>query len=89
MKKLRTLLPIIFTLLLIVSCGSSDEPDSPNGRYDWDVIETTLERKTGERTQTKYIVYDKTEEDMHRQKLSFEGRSDKYYGYLYNYTRRD
>lgn len=89
MKKLRTLLPLLFTLLFMVSCGGSDEPNNPNGRYDWDVIETILVRKTGERSSTKYIVYDKTEEYMHIQKVTFEGKSDKYHGYLYIYNKRD
>lgn len=76
-------------LLFMVSCGGSDEPNNPNGRYDWDVIETILVRKTGERSSAKYIVYDKTEEYMHLQKVTFEGKSDKYHGYLYIYNKRD
>ncbi len=75
--------------ILMVACGDSDEPDNPNRRYDWDVIETILIRKTGEHTQTKYIVYDKTDEYMHQQKMSFESQSDKYHGYLYIYAKRD
>lgn len=89
MKKLKIIHPILFTLLFMVSCGSSDEPDNQNGHYDWDVIETILIRNTGERTSTKYIVYDKTEEYMHQQKVSFESKSDKNYGWLYIYHKRD
>lgn len=89
MKKLSTTLAILFMLLFMVSCGGSDEPNNPNGRYDWYVIETILVRKTGERSSTKYIVYNKTEEYMHIQKVTFEGKSDKYYGYLYIYNKRE
>lgn len=89
MKKLRQILPLGVMSILMVACGDSDEPDNPNRRYDWDVIETILIRKTGEHTQTKYIVYDKTDEYMHQQKTSFESQSDKYHGYLYIYTKRD
>lgn len=87
-KKLASFISLSM-LILMSACGGSDEPDNPNGLYDWDVIETIIMRKTGEHTQTKYIVYDKTEKYMHQQKVSFEGKSDKYYGYLYIYTKRD
>lgn len=89
MKKLKQILIFGVMAMFIVACGGSDEPDNLNRRYDWDVIETVLIRKTGEHTQTKYIVYDKTDEYMRQQKMSFESQSDKYHGYLYIYTKRD
>lgn len=90
MEKKLSLFISSLMLIFMSACGSSsDEPNNPNRRYDWDVIETILIRKTGEHTQTKYIVYDKTDEYMHQQKMSFESQSDKYHGYLYIYTKRD
>ena len=89
MKIIQTILPLFFTLLLMASCGSNDEPDCSNGLYDWDVTETVLVRKTGERNSTNYVEYNKTEEYMHQQKISVEGKSNKYYGWLYIYNRRN
>ncbi|WP_290383641.1 hypothetical protein [uncultured Duncaniella sp.] len=87
-KKLASFISISM-LILMSACGTSDEPDSPNGPHDWDVIETTLIRKTSERIQEKYIVYDKTEDYMRRQKKDFESKSNKTYGFLYSYSKRD
>lgn len=90
MKKLRTLLPLLFTLLFMVSCGGSDEPDNPNGLYDWDVTENIIVRETGKfQSQNKYVVYDKTEDYMRQQKESFDNKSNKAYRWQYIYQRRD
>lgn len=90
MKHIVKSLLIATMILLMTACGSSDEPDNPNGLYDWDVTENIITRDTGKfQSQKKYVVYDKTEDYMRQQKQAFDSKSNKEYRWQYIYHKRD
>lgn len=89
MKKLKQILHLGVMAMFMVACGGSEEPDNPNGLFDWDVTENIIVRETGKfQSQNKYIVYDKTEDYMRQQKESFDKKSNKDYRWQYIYQKR-
>lgn len=91
MEKKLSLFISSLMLIFISACGSSsDEPENPNGLYDWDVTENIIIRDTGKfQSQNKYVVYDKAEDYMRQQKQAFDKKSNKEYRWQYIYQKRN
>ncbi len=91
MKNLKHILSILFLSLLLAGCGTdtaSDEPDNPNGLYDWDITKNVINRETGDfQNQFHEVLYDKSESYVIDQKTQFEKQSTKYFRYQYIYKR--
>ncbi|MGM9816016.1 MAG: hypothetical protein ACI304_03035 [Lepagella sp.] len=93
MNKIKSKLSILFTALVmcmaVCACGSDNEPDNPNGLYDWDIDKKVFNKQTGIiESQITEVLYDKSEAYVIEQKRQFEKCSDKYYTFKYMYKRR-
>ena len=66
MNKIKTKLSILFTALVmcmdVCACGSDNEPENPNGLYDWDIDKKVFNKQTGLiESQITEVLYDKSE----------------------------
>lgn len=92
MKNLKHILSILFLSLLLAGCGTdtaNDEPENPNGLYDWDITENVISKEDGKITsQDQYVVYQKPEAYVIALKQNFDKHTTKYYRYQLIYQRR-
>lgn len=87
-KKLSLFISAIM-LMLISGCGGSDEPENPNGVYDWDIMERVYSVETKEIvSRNNYTLEDKTEAYVISLKEDFEKQSTRFYTYRFSYQKR-
>lgn len=91
MKKLICLAIIMLSMVIVTGCGSDskDEPENPNGIYDWDIMERIYEVETNAVIdRNNYILENKTESYVISLKHDFEKKSTKFYKYKLSYQKR-
>ena len=88
-SKVSILLTALVLCMAFSACGSDNEPDNPNGLYDWDIDKKVINKQSGLfESQIKEVLYDKSEAYVLDQKGQFERCSDKYYAFKYMYKKR-
>ena len=90
MKKVKSILSILWLSTVLAGCGSDDKPDNPYEVFDWGVTKSIYTKQNGKPVLERAwndTIYRQTLEYVKIEKINFEKRSTQYTTYKFAYQK--
>lgn len=86
------MLALVISMAALVGCrsDSKDEPENPNGLYDWEITKSIYNNEFNQAeliSRENEYLYDKTEAYVKAEKQAYEAKSTTWTKYKYAYRK--